>query len=402
MERIMPKADNPKAQEKSDWFEDYADEEDEFQIDEYDLTATPNDFNVLTINNFIESGAVKIPGFQRNYVWDAVRASKLIESLILGLPVPQIFLYEEDRNKFLVIDGQQRLMSIYYFIKQRFPRKERRVELRTIFDRNGGIPDNILHDDSYFSNFKLSLPEKLPNHPNKFKGLNYSTLSDYRTQFDLRPIRNVIVKPNKSNGDSSDDSMFEIFNRLNSGGINLTPQEIRSSLYHSQFYEMLSRLNTLPEWRRILQMDELDLHMKDVEILLRSFAMLVDGHNYKPSLTKFLNQFSRKCHSHSDDQNEYLEKLFASFLDACKELHDDTFINKKNRRFNIALFEAVFTSACGRVFENRLPVTGTLDAGKIVALEGDEEFLKASLEGTTATANVKKRLDRASALVGAL
>src|SRR5258706_733455 len=281
MERIMPKADDPKTQEKSDWFEDYADEEEEFQIDEYDLTATPNDFNVLTINNFIESGAVKIPGFQRNYVWDAVRASKLIESLILGLPVPQIFLYEEARNKFLVIDGQQRLMSIYYFIKQRFPRKERRVELRTIFDSNGGIPDSILHDDSYFSNFKLSLPEKLPNQPNKFKGLNYSTLSDYRTQFDLRPIRNVIVKPNKSNGDGSDDSMFEIFNRLNSGGINLTPQEIRSSLYHSKFYEMLSRLNTLPESRRILQMPELDLHMKDVEILVRGFAILVDGQNYK-------------------------------------------------------------------------------------------------------------------------
>lgn len=397
----MPKADNSRA-EKSDWFEDYADEEEEFQIDEYDLTATPNDFNVLTINNFIESGAVKIPGFQRNYVWDAVRASKLIESLIIGLPVPQIFLYEEARNKFLVIDGQQRLMSIYYFIKQRFPRKERRVELRTIFDRNGGIPDNILHDDSYFSSFKLSLPENLPNHPNKFKGLNYSTLSDYKTQFDLRPIRNVIVKPNKSNGDGLDDSMFEIFNRLNSGGINLTPQEIRSSLYHSKFYEMLSRLNTLPEWRRILQMLELDLQMKDVEILLRSFAMLVDGQNYKPSLTKFLNQFSRKCHSHSDDQNEYLETLFASFLDACKALPDDTFINKGNRRFNIALLEAVFTSACRRVFASRLPLAGTLDAAKIVALENDPEFITASLEGTTATANVKKRLERADAVVGAL
>jgi uncharacterized protein with ParB-like and HNH nuclease domain len=56
-------------------------------------------------------------------VWDLGRASKLIESLLLGLPVPQIFLYEAARNEFLVIDGQQRLMSIYYFIKQRFPKK---------------------------------------------------------------------------------------------------------------------------------------------------------------------------------------------------------------------------------------------------------------------------------------
>ncbi|HMF47891.1 MAG TPA: DUF262 domain-containing protein [Candidatus Saccharimonadales bacterium] len=104
----------------AEWFDDYADEEDELQIDEYDITATPNDFNVSTLFNFIESGAVGIPGFQRNFVWDQVRASKLIESLILGIPVPQLFLYEQARNRFLVIDGQQRLMSIYYFVKRKF------------------------------------------------------------------------------------------------------------------------------------------------------------------------------------------------------------------------------------------------------------------------------------------
>ena len=72
------------------WFDDYAGEVDDIQVDEFDITAAPNDFNVLTINSFLESGAVRIPGFQRNYVWDIGRASKLIESLILGLPVPQV------------------------------------------------------------------------------------------------------------------------------------------------------------------------------------------------------------------------------------------------------------------------------------------------------------------------
>jgi uncharacterized protein with ParB-like and HNH nuclease domain len=130
--------------ENSSWFEDYADDVDDLQVEEYDITAAPNDFNVLTIHSFLESGAVRIPGFQRNYVWDLSRASKLIESLILGLPVPQVFLYEVERNKFLVIDGQQRLMSIYYFIKQRFPRKDRRSEIRIIFDENGKIPRKLL------------------------------------------------------------------------------------------------------------------------------------------------------------------------------------------------------------------------------------------------------------------
>ena len=74
--------------ENAEWFDDYAEGADNIQIGEYDITATPNDFNVMTLNSFVESGAVRIPGFQRNFVWDIGRSSKLIESLLLGLPVP--------------------------------------------------------------------------------------------------------------------------------------------------------------------------------------------------------------------------------------------------------------------------------------------------------------------------
>src|ERR1017187_8715743 len=132
----------------------------EGMAEEYDITAAPNDFNVLTIFSFLESGSVRIPGFQRNYVWDLGRASKLIESLVLVLLVPQVFLYEVERNKFLVIDGQQRLMSIYYFLKQRFPQKETRPELRAILDEQGNIPDSITHNDSYCEHFRLQLPDR--------------------------------------------------------------------------------------------------------------------------------------------------------------------------------------------------------------------------------------------------
>src|SRR5207248_10719867 len=150
-----------------EWFDDYADENQEFQIDEYDLTQSPNDFNVSTIFSFIESGSVKIPGFQRHYVWDLARASRLIESIILGLPVPQLFLYEEGRNSFLVIDGQQRLMSIYYFVMRRFPRKDKRTALRRIFDEYGSIPHEVREDDNYFMDFDLRLPGRPPSGKNK-------------------------------------------------------------------------------------------------------------------------------------------------------------------------------------------------------------------------------------------
>ena len=366
-------------------YEDDSENEDEIQVDEYDITASPNDFNVMTLHNFVESGIVRIPSFQRNFVWDLGRASKLIESLILGLPVPQLFLYEQERNRFLVIDGQQRLMSIYYFIKKRFPRKEKRSDLRNIFDREGRTPEDILDKDEYFQTFNLRLPEKLPDHKSKFKGLNYETLGEYKTQFDLRPIRNIVVKQNVPSND--DSSMYEVFNRLNTGGVNLQPQEIRTSMYHSNFYEMLYRINTEKKWRRILQSTEPDLHMKDIEILLRGFAMLIDGENYAPSMLKFLNQFSKHCEGFSDEQNEYFENLFASFLNACADLPDNAFMNKKNNRFNIALYEAVFSAVNQNAFSDNRCINGKLDTEKIHTLETDPEFSGAALAGTTKTAN---------------
>ena len=386
---------------RSGWYEDYAEGKDELQIDEYDITASPNDFNVMTLCSFVDSGAVRIPGFQRNFVWDIGRASRLIESLILGLPVPQLFLYEQERNKFLVIDGQQRLMSIYYFIQRRFPRSERRADIRRVFDRHGGIPDAMLHDDHYFQTFNLRLPENLPERTNKFKGLNYATLGEYKSQLDLRPIRNIVVKQNAPSGD--DSSMFEVFNRLNSGGVNLRPQEMRTSMYHSEFYKMLYRINAdTASWRRLLGSEDADLHMKDIEILLRGFAMLVDGDKYSPSMVKFLNRFSKTCKSNTSKENEYLERLFNSFLTACSELPANVFTNKKNNRFNIALYEAVFAGSCKGAFTDRTLVESKLDGDKIRKLETDEEFSAAALEGTTRTANVERRLARAKSIVGTL
>lgn len=374
------------------WYEGDDDSQEIGFVDEYDITAAPNDFNVRTIFDFIETGSVRIPGFQRNYVWDLTRASKLIESIIIGLPIPQVFLYEESRNHFLVIDGQQRLMTIYYFKNQRFPKMDKRAELRTIFSIQGNIPVDILHNDDYFIKFNLRLPSKLPNIPNQFNGLNYATLGDFKGQFDLRTIRNVIIKQNLPKDD--DSSIYEIFNRLNSGGVNLKAQEIRVSLYHSDFYDLVYRINVLPNWRRIIGFIEPDLHMKDMEILLRGFAMLIEGGNYKPSMTKFLNGFSKNCKILKQDQIQYLESLFNSFLESCSDLPEKAFFSKQGK-FNILLYDATFAAICSDAFSKRALVSNKIEFKKLNALQEDKEFSSASQADTASTTNVTTRIRRA-------
>lgn len=379
---------------ETEWLDAGTDDEEDGQVDEYDLTSTPNDFNISTIYNFIESGAVKIPGFQRNYVWDLQRASKLIESLIIGLPVPQVFLYEEGRNSFLVIDGQQRLMTLYYFVKQRFPRREKRAEIRRVFNEQGSVPDEVLHSDEYFESFNLKLSDIAEGRHNKFNRLNYGTLGEYRTQFDLRTIRNVIVKQLRPSGD--DSSIYEMFNRLNTGGINLTPQEVRSGLYHSAFFDELFRLNMDPRWRKLIGQREPDLHMRDIEVLLRGIALWSEGDSYAPSMVKFLNRFSKAAQSFDASRIRDIANQVDWFLNASQSVPRSAFLTRQ-QRFSLPLFESVFAAACnlrGQIGSS------DLDQSQVQAIAGDEDFIKYSSEQTTTTSNVKGRLGVGRRILG--
>lgn len=380
------------------WYEEAEQEEFAGSFKEYEITASPNDFNVNTIYDFIVSGVVEIPGFQRNYVWDKKRASRLIESIIIGIPIPQLFLYERGKNKYLVIDGHQRLMTLYYFKQKRFPNKEARGRLRRIFNENNGeIPENILHDNNYFSEFNLDLFDKSTGKKSKLHDLNYSTLSEYKSSFDLRPIRNIFIKQMLPSDD--DSSIYELFNRLNTGGINLRPQEIRASLYHSEFYKFLNTINLEPRWRKLLGLDEPDLHMKDIEILLRGFAMLLEGKQYKQPMIRFLNTFSQKALSLLPEKIQHLNNLFSSFLGACSDLGESAFTLKK-KQFNALIYEAVFTAVCTPHLADEQVSIPKIASDKFNTLKNDDAFLGAAQLETARKTNVDARIERATKILG--
>lgn len=363
----------------------------EVAVTQYDISVIPNDFNITTIFNLIDSGAVEMPVFQRNYIWDKKRASRFIESLILGLPVPQIFLYQKERNKFLVIDGQQRLLSIYYYIKQRFPLVEKRAELRKVFDLNNGIPDSILFSDMYFQDFKLQLSKSENREKNPLDGLRYNTLGLYKSNFEFMTIRCMAIRQNEPKED--DSSVFEIFSRLNTGGVNLSNQEIRACLYYSDFFRMLNILNQNSIWRNIYGKPE-DGKFKDVEIILRSFALLCDGENYSGSMNGFINRFAKKAMNYSTSEIEYFENLFTSFLESCSEISRETFATKKGA-FNGALFDSVFVATVDIYYKEKSLVGGKIQPDKINALKKDVEFEEAITHSTSHSKMVKKRLAKA-------
>lgn len=374
-------------QADSEWTPaDEIDDLDEPSATEYDILSSPNDWNVLTIGSYMESGAIQIPYFQRNYVWDLKRASRLIESLIVGLPVPQIFLYEEARNKYLVIDGQQRLLTIFFFLKGRFPRPGRRGYLRILL-RDGALDTAALSDDSIFQDFKLHLSSPESPQTNRFHKLKYEQLGDWKTTLELRALRNVVVKQLSPRGN---DAMFEIFNRLNSGGVNLAPQEIRASLYRSTLMEEITELNLLPEWRSLIGRPEPDARMQDVEILLRALALAINRNSYRSPMTTFINSFCVQARAYDDAEAKQLVDRLRDLVLRCQEAGPAHF--RRAGRFSPLLFEAVVAT----IWADDLPFQG----GDVAQLAQDAEFVESLQEGSTKTSNVVRRLAAASRLIG--
>ena len=365
---------------------------------EYDITTSPRDLTPANIVDMIDSGIIEIPLFQRNYVWDIKKASKLVESLILGLPVPELFFYTEgdDNNTYKIIDGQQRFLSIYFFVKGRFPKTtDSRFMIRDGINEGKEL-ETLLPDNKIFKDFVLELSEDASS-PSRYNGKKFATLDkDTQIKFRLRRfLRTVVVRQNKPDDNSS--SMFEIFNRLNTGGTPLNAQEIRASLYYCDFYKALVRLNAEEKWRALMGKPTQDLHSNDIELILRSIALLKDGDNYAPKMVNFLNSFSQKTKKFSKDETNYFENLFLSFIDSCSLLGEKAFF--RNSRFSKTLFESVFVAACTNAYTDKAMVCKKIDPTSFETLKNDEKFISYLLSGSSSSDNIKGRINRAKEVI---
>ncbi|WGK68341.1 DUF262 domain-containing protein [Candidatus Haliotispira prima] len=334
----------------------------------YKIKSLPNDFNISTMINFVEEGIFEIPPFQRNYVWTKKQASSLIESLIMGLPVPQLFSFEQNERQ-LLIDGQQRLSSLYFFYKGRFPKKNQYGKIRILSKEKNHpfIHPHLLGDDKYFEDFTLQLTSRTANaSKNVLHGKSYETLSDsHQRILKLRTLRTIFITQTTPEPEDAASSMYEVFHRLNTGGTNLKPQEVRQSIYYSDFYDLLSNLNKDRNWRTLLKKPSPDNNLKDIEYLLRCFALIYTD-EYKPPMARFLNTFSlnaQKLGSKTPEEckrvlKEY-EVVFKAFLDSFTALEDCDFLNTK-KVFLITVLDAIFISWAKLYLKNKskkLPIS---------------------------------------------
>lgn len=216
-----------------------------------------------------DSGTLEIPELQREYVWDNGRASRLIESLVLNIPVPPVYFAERKDAVLEVIDGHQRVKSIVRYFKNEFQLTGLRV----------------------LSEYMRKRFHQLPEREQRF--------------LKSRSLRAVVISH-----ESHPNMKFEVFERLNTGGIALNAQELRNSLYRGTFNRALKELVYNEDFRQCIGSKKPRRRMVDEELVLRWFAMNDNLSNYRTPLKRFLNEYMDK---HKNESVDWLEPREAHF-----------------------------------------------------------------------------------------
>jgi hypothetical protein len=330
----------------------------------FDVTSFGADYDVEGLVKRLERGDIFIPPFQRNYVWNIKEASRFIESLLLGLPVPAVFLAKEpESNRLLVIDGQQRLKTLQFFFAGYFnPREGDRT--KRVF--------------------------RLVEVQNEFEGKTYSELDEPdRIRLNDSVIHAITVKQDAPEGDNT--SVFHIFERLNSEGRKLAAQEMRTALYHGPLITKIREMNEHKSWRIIFGKHH--NRLKDEELILRFIALLVDGAIYERPMAEFLNKFTGR---NRFAPKKTLDLWYATFATTCDAAH--AAFGKRafrpERALNAAVFDAVMVGLARRL--KRGPVEeGGLKRAYRMLLE-NKEFLARTLYATSDETSVKGRIQQAT------
>ena len=313
------------------------------------------------------------PDFQRQFVWDLKKSSRLIESSLLDIPLPVVYISQEKDGNEYVIDGQQRLTSFFSFIDGAFP---------------GG------------SDFRLSGLKV-------FKELNRLRFTELAEEHQDK-VRYCKIRTITFRRESDPNLKFEIFERLNSGSVSLNDQELRNCIYRGPYNHLLRELATDHDFVGLMGLSKPDRRMKDVELVLRFASFFHQTYlHYKPPMRAFLSREMESQQFISDSAASELKAAFKNSLSIVKSLLGKHAFKRyykgsqsnpngywESNKFNASLYDILMYSFAkedkNRVFQNLDSVREAL----IYLMTSDQEFIESIELSTSSVQAITKRFDK--------
>ena len=320
------------------------------------LVTHPYDFIIRSLKDQIEDGTLILADkFQRRRVWEESKASRLVESLLLNVPIPVCYFAELEQGGYSVIDGQQRLTALYRFLINDFPLRGLRV--RTELNK---------------------------------KRFNELDISDKRL-INSRTIRCIVILK-----ESHPAIRFDVFERLNTSSVKLNAQELRNSVYRGNLNDLIRDLSEHKPFQNVRNVSDIDKRMHDCELVLRFFAFHFRAENYRGSFAPFLDDYLKAGRQFDGKLLDEHKKLFERVIDDVAHV----FENQAFRRHTTKGWEKLINRA---VYDVVMLSFARLESAQIRAKKGeiveslqklcqDAEFNAAITSGTQATRALDLRL----------
>ncbi|HEV7382047.1 MAG TPA: DUF262 domain-containing protein [Dyadobacter sp.] len=355
---------------ESDEFYQQEDGQIEIEVKERKIVWQAKDFSIREFQTMKQDRELVLqPDYQRNFVVSSQLSSKLIESVLLDVPIPVLYLAEEKDGTFSVIDGQQRLTSFLSFLDEKFP--------------NG-------------DEFRLTGLKVL----SEFNRKTYSQLDkELQTKIKTTTLHSIIIKK-----ESNEDIKFEIFERLNTGSTKLNEDEIRNTVYRGEYIKFLAELSDNASFDNLVKKKTYKNRMIYRGMILRFFALSEKSYlNYKSSMKQFCNKELRdNRHLSPEKQNEYKQR-FEHCIDLVKTVFGSNAFRRyipgnkmesgkwASNQINMALFDLQMVGFVNYSKNEVLANADLIREGLLSLMISDDTFQQLIGYKTSDTDNVRKR-----------
>lgn len=344
------------------------------------LSADRMDISFGEIMNLYEQEELVIrPEYQRLFRWTSSQKTSLIESILMGIPIPPIFVAEDEDGVWELVDGLQRISTILSF----FGRLRRDLELP---EEQSEYMEELI---SNMNNWELEAGDLIK----ELEGFNSETLPKRYTLNIKRAVCRVEILRGKSNTSMK----YELFKRLNSGGTKLTPQEIRNAIYRGvdpRLNNLIKELSENEKFKRLTNLSETKIQqLYDQELVLRFIAFYNNVSNINLSTQSFLDKFMEETVNEGNINISEYRDIFNRTIDLISNTDNPNIFRNDNNLFVPALFEGVMIGVSENVdYYSEHPEELKQS---ITALWSDGEFKRLSGTASSSRSRVKKRLQRA-------
>lgn len=333
------------------------------------------------------------PEYQRLFRWSIKQKTALIESILLGIPIPPIFVAEDKNGVWELVDGLQRISTFISFFGQL---NDDLTQITVSEEQSADDFEDIESESEDVEGLRLWNKWVLEA-GGLIKSLKGHTIDTLPNKYRIN-LKRAVCRVEILRGESNIEMKYELFKRLNSGGSNLTPQEIRNAIFRgvsSDVNELLLSLSQESDFKYLTGLsDQKKQELYDQELVLRFIALLDNAQKVNNNLEQYLDKYMEEAVESSDFCGEKYRELFLATLSLIKGVGDQSVFRNSKNFFVPALFEGITIGVAQNIEKYRLD--SELLKSKIQQIKDDNDFKKYSGSASNSRSRIRNRLIRAN------